>query len=86
MIAMSHVIAPRSVALFGASEDYGKFGGRITHHLLHHGYSGRIFAINPKRETILGLPCYKTIEDLPEAPDLVLLAVPVSMLEQSIIS
>ncbi|WP_068302846.1 acetate--CoA ligase family protein [Pararhodobacter sp. CCB-MM2] len=83
-ISIDRIIEPHSVALIGASEDYRKFGGRILHHLLEHGYEGRVFPINPKRDEILGLPCYASVADLPEAPDLALVAVPASALEQTI--
>jgi acetyl-CoA synthetase (ADP-forming) len=81
---VERVIAPTSIAVIGASEDYGKFGGRILHHLLDHGYAGRIFPINPKRDTLLGLQCCKSIADVPEPPDLALIAVPAAQLEETI--
>lgn len=83
-IGIDRVISPQSIALIGASEDYGKFGGRILHHLVGHGYEGRIFPVNPKRDSVLDIPCYPTVTELPEAVDLALLAVPVDALEQSI--
>ncbi|WP_127105647.1 acetate--CoA ligase family protein [Pararhodobacter zhoushanensis] len=75
-IGIDRVIAPQSIALIGATEDYAKFGGRFLHHIVDHGYKGRIFPINPRRESVLGLTCYPSIMDLPEAPDLALVAVP----------
>lgn len=75
-IGIDRVIAPKSIALIGATEDYAKFGGRFLHHIVDHGYKGRIFPINPRRESVLGLTCYPSIMDLPEAPDLALVAVP----------
>lgn len=84
LAAIDRVIAPQSIALIGASEDYAKFGGRILHHLIEHGYAGEIFPINPKRESVLDIPCYKSVADLPEQVDLALLAVPASALERSV--
>lgn len=83
-ISIERVISPRSIALIGATEDYTKFGGRIFHHLIDHGYAGQIFPINPKRETVLGLKAYPSVTDLPEAPDLALVAVPAPQLEATI--
>lgn len=79
-IELSRVIDPRSVAIVGATEDYTKFGGRFMHHLVELGYKGRILPINPKRDAILGMPCFATIGDVPEAPDLALIALPATLL------
>lgn len=83
-IGMDRVIMPTSLALIGASEDYAKFGGRILHHLLEHGYAGRIFPINPKRDEVLGLTCYPSVADLPEPADMALVAVPAKALEATV--
>ncbi len=83
-IGIDRVIAPRSLALIGATEDYTKFGGRFLHHLVEHGYAGQIYPINPRRETVLGLTCYPSISALPVAPDLALVAVPATALEATI--
>lgn len=40
------------------------------------GFSGDIWPVNPKRDSMCGLPCYSSIEQLPEVPDAVFLAVP----------
>ncbi len=83
-MGMDRVIAPRSLALIGASEDYTKFGGRILHHVIEHGYEGLIYPINPKRENVLGLTCYASVADLPEPADMALVAVPATALEATV--
>lgn len=83
-VEIGRVIAPESVALIGATEDYQKFGGRILHHLVEHGFEGRIFPINPRRESVLGVPCYASVDQLPEAPDVALVAVPASALAETV--
>ena len=40
------------------------------------GYAGKIWPVNPKREKIGGIKCFANVEDLPEAPDAVYLAIP----------
>jgi acyl-CoA synthetase (NDP forming) len=67
---------PRSIAVVGASSDPTKTGGRPVHLLVRHGFPGAIYPVNPKADVIQGLPSYASIEALPEAPDLVLVAVP----------
>ncbi|MFV0244532.1 MAG: acetate--CoA ligase family protein, partial [Qingshengfaniella sp.] len=49
-----------------------------------HGYAGRIYPINPKRAQVLNIPCFASVADLPEAPDLALVAVPAAALEQTV--
>ena len=41
------------------------------------GYQGQIWPVNPRRETLAEIKCFKSVSDLPEAPDAVFLAVPV---------
>ncbi|WP_296642922.1 acetate--CoA ligase family protein [Roseinatronobacter sp.] len=67
--ALEALWAPESVAVVGASADPAKTGGRPMNYLLKHGYSGRIYPINPRAETIEGHRCYASIAELPEAPD-----------------
>ena len=49
------IVAPRSVAVVGASEDLGKFGGRVLHHLIKHGFQGQIIPVHPNRPELFGL-------------------------------
>lgn len=73
---LSRLIAPRSVAVVGASATPGSFGLRTLENIIHAGYSGKVFPINPKRDQIMDLPCYSSVEELPEIPDCVIIAVP----------
>jgi acyl-CoA synthetase (NDP forming) len=69
------LVAPRSVAVVGASADITKWGGSALKSILDGGYTGTIYPVNPKGGEFFGLQSYPSIEDLPEAPDLALLAV-----------
>lgn len=74
--AVNQMIHPRSIAIIGASADFSKINGRPFKHLLDKGYTGRILPVNPKYPEIAGLPCYPSIDALPEAADLAIVAVP----------
>ncbi|MGE4241776.1 acetate--CoA ligase family protein [Ramlibacter sp.] len=76
MTNLEQLLNPRSVAVIGASEDQTKFGGRLYRTLLRHNYSGRVFPINPARETLFGLKTYPGVAATPEAPDMAVMAVP----------
>ncbi|MGB6008209.1 acetate--CoA ligase family protein [Castellaniella sp.] len=72
---LAELINPGSVAVIGASEDQTKFGGRLYRMLLKHGYGGRIYPINPFRESLFGIPAFPSVKALPQTPDMVVLAV-----------
>jgi acyl-CoA synthetase (NDP forming) len=67
--ALARLMRPRSVAVIGASADASKTAGRPVTYLLKHGYAGAIYPVNPKVERIGALPCFASVDALPEAPD-----------------
>jgi acetate---CoA ligase (ADP-forming) len=69
MDSISKLFQPRSVAVIGASGDPRKTTGRPITYLMKHGYAGKVYPVNPKADRIGDLPCYASIADLPEAPD-----------------
>jgi acyl-CoA synthetase (NDP forming) len=75
MSRLKAALDPRSVAIIGASENPNKVGGRPVHYLDKFGFKGRIFPINPSRPEVQGHTCYKSLADLPEAPEMVIVAV-----------
>ncbi|WP_340108260.1 acetate--CoA ligase family protein [Pikeienuella sp. HZG-20] len=70
------ILHPRSVAVIGASEDVGKFGGRVMHYLVKHKFAGRIVPVNPKRDSVFGVPCVPHISKAEGPVDVALLALP----------
>ena len=83
-LSVRGILHPRAVAVFGASEDREKFGGRIIHFLIQHGFAGRIVPINPRRKEILGHAAYATLTDAPRGVEVAILAVPTGQLLASI--
>jgi acyl-CoA synthetase (NDP forming) len=63
------LFSPRAVALVGASGDAKKNTARPQRYLRKHGYTGRIFPVNPARKTILDEPAYPSIVAAPEGID-----------------
>jgi acetate---CoA ligase (ADP-forming) len=72
---LQSALAPRSVAVIGASDNPHKVGGRPILYLQRYGYRGAIYPINPGRATVQGLRAFARLEDLPEAPELAIVAV-----------
>ena len=70
------LLAPRSIALIGASDDPTKNAARPLHFLRRGGYGGKIYPINPRRETVLGERAWPSLDALPEVPDHAYVLVP----------
>jgi len=64
------LIEPRAVAAIGASERSGSLGYTVIRNLLESGFTGRLFAVNPKHKTIFDLPSYPSIKEVPHRVDL----------------
>ena len=76
---LGRLINPGVVAVVGASETRGSFGERTLSNMA--AFTGKVFAINPKYQTLLGRPCVPSLADMPESPDCVVLCVARPMVE-----
>lgn len=63
------LLAPRSIALVGASDDVSKTSARPLQYLRRAGYEGKIYPINPRRSTVLGETAWPSLAELPSVPD-----------------
>ncbi len=72
---LSPLLEPRSVGVIGASERESSLGNVVIRNMLASGFKGRLFAVNPKHDQVLGVPCYPTVEDVPHRLDLAVIAV-----------
>jgi acyl-CoA synthetase (NDP forming) len=76
--AIDCLLAPRSVAIVGASPT--SYVGRVViENLRALGFEGPIYPVNPRYDEVLGLPCYPSIEDVPETPEAVAAAVRIDL-------
>ncbi|UCF62700.1 MAG: acetate--CoA ligase family protein [bacterium] len=66
---------PKSIAIIGASRKAGSLGQVFFEKLLHYGYRGTIYPVNPQTTEINGIHCYPSVENLPEIPDLAIILV-----------
>jgi acyl-CoA synthetase (NDP forming) len=78
------IFKPRSVALIGASGTPGKLGHDVLYNLIHAGFEGPIYPINPKADELLGLKVYKDIGSTPEPVDLAVVLIPARMVPGAI--
>jgi acetyltransferase len=73
---LNRLFAPRSVALVGASPRPGSLGNAILRNLREADFGGRLCLVNPRYPEIDGLPVVKSLRDLPDTPDVAVVAVP----------
>lgn len=79
---LARLLAPRSVAVIGASDDPLRIGGRPLAYMVSQGYKGHLMPVNPKRTQVQGLTAYASVADLPETPDVGIVAVPAALAVQ----
>jgi acetyltransferase len=75
---------PRTIAIIGASDDPMRIGGLPIRFLRQHGYTGKVFPVNPKYKEIAGLPCFPALKDIPEPVDLALIGIPRQLVLEAI--
>jgi acetyltransferase len=73
---LTPLLAPRSVAVVGASDREGNLGGIATGYLARFGFAGPVWPVNAGRDTVAGLACYPNLRALPDVPELAIIAVP----------
>jgi acetyltransferase len=70
------LLAPRSVALVGATEREGALGAIVWRNLAAAGLRGELYPVNPKHRAIFGQRAYARLPDLPQPPDLAVIVTP----------
>jgi acetyltransferase len=73
---LASIFTPKSVAVIGASERAGSVGCTVVTNLLASPFGGPVWPVNPKRPSILGVPAYKSIRELPGIPGLIVVTTP----------
>src|SRR3972149_11752419 len=74
--ALAKALSPSSVAVIGATASKEKLGYSLLSNIINGGYGGRLYAVNPHYKEVLGVNCYPSILDVPEAVDLAVIIVP----------
>ncbi|GHH50892.1 acyl-CoA synthetase (NDP forming)/GNAT superfamily N-acetyltransferase [Streptomyces umbrinus] len=69
------LLEPRSVAVIGANRRPLTIGHELVANLLRGGFRGSVFPVNPQAEQVAGARAYPSVRELPEPPDLALIAV-----------
>ena len=64
--AVDSVLAPKSVALIGASRRRGTVGGEILRNLMTSGYQGVVYPVNPAASAVQAIPAYHSVDRHPD--------------------
>ena len=72
------LLQPRSVAVVGAGRHRGTMGRAILRNIVTGGFTGPVYAVNPHAQTMEGVACVASVDELPGQVDLAVIAVPPS--------
>lgn len=81
---LTPLLAPRSVAVIGASADAAKSGGILFKNIKDGGFEGPLYPVNPRAATVQGLKAYPSVAALPEAVDLAYIVLPRERVAQAL--
>jgi acyl-CoA synthetase (NDP forming) len=76
------ILNPRGIAFFGASNSFSSMGTTQLTNIRELGFEGHIYAVHPKEDRVQGLPTYRSVLDLPEAPDLAVMVLPTQIVSR----
>ena len=81
---LSNFFYPENFLLIGASSKPKSIGYEILKSIINFGFKGKVFVVNPKSDEILGVKCYKTIEEIDEKISLAIILVPKNLVFDAI--
>src|SRR6185295_5874976 len=84
---LAAIMNARSIAIVGASKTELhelKLTGRPVKFLRKHGYTGKIFAVNPKYSELDGVPCYPSVSAIPEAVEVAGILLPKARIRETV--
>lgn len=79
--SVGNLLAPRSVAVIGATIGASRVGGVVLTNLLSGLFQGPIFPVNPNRRSVRGVRAYATVREIPDEVDLAVVAVPAAAID-----
>ena len=74
--SLAHVLAPKSVAVIGASRDRSSVGGHLFRNLIDGGFEGPVYPVNPSTDVVQSVTAYRSVSDIPAEVELAVVAVP----------
>ncbi len=77
--AVTHLLAPRSVAVIGASRQPGSIGAAVVHNLVANGYRGSLYPVNPAAPEIEGVRAFPSVLAIPGDVEMAVITVPAAV-------
>lgn len=81
---ITSLVAPRSIAVIGASSNPTKAGGMLFSNLAQGRFIGRLYPINARNAEVMGHAAYRSLAEIPEKVDLVFIVVPQQQVEDAV--
>ena len=78
------LLNPHNVVIVGATDKPGNWAQRCWRNLGRYGYRGAVYPLNPRREEVWGVRCYRSYAELPEPPDHLAVFVPAPFVEETL--
>ncbi len=73
---LDRLFRPASIAVVGATDRPGSYGNAAVSNLLAAGFEGRLVGVHPTRDEVRGVPCVRSLDDIGEPVDAVVIATP----------
>ncbi|MBO0906744.1 bifunctional GNAT family N-acetyltransferase/acetate--CoA ligase family protein [Arthrobacter sunyaminii] len=80
--SVADLLSPSSVAVIGASREWGTVGYQLLEHIIEGGFTGSVYAVNPEAFELAGMVSYARIGDVPEPVQLAIIAVPYDQVQK----
>ncbi|MCA9493550.1 MAG: CoA-binding protein, partial [Myxococcales bacterium] len=78
------LLRPRSIAVVGAARKRGTIPAEVFHNLIHVGFQGAVYPVNPRAEVVQSVRAYASVDAIPDPVDLALLVVPAAQVLDTI--
>ena len=73
---LDNIFYPKSIAIIGASSKKATLSYELVNNIINFGFQGKIFPVNPKADAVHSIKAYKSLKDIPDEVDLVIIMVP----------
>ncbi len=74
--SVARLLAPRTIAVIGASERRGTVGHEVLRNLIDHGFTGAVYPVHPTARSVASVRAWPSVLDVPDDVDLAVIAVP----------
>src|SRR5690606_4859833 len=84
--SVERLLRPASVAVIGASRSRDTVGQTLVRNLIHGGYTGPVYAVNPAARAVAGVPAYPSVAEVPGEVGLAIIAVPAERVHDEVLN